>query len=400
MDFRYTEAEERFRMEVRAWLVENLPQGWGPRSQEPNDDEASGRLRRDWERRLYHGGWAGINWPKEYGGRGASAVEQAIFLEESARANAPLGINVIGRNLTGPVLMKHGTERQKQRFLPPLLAGEEVWCQGFSEPNAGSDLASLRCRATVEGEHFKVNGQKIWTSSAQHADWCIALVRTDPAAPKHKGISFLLIDMKSKGILSRPLKRINGKAGFSEVFFDDVVVPAENLVGELNGGWHIAISTLTFERGAEDAMARNVRFKYLLDLMTELARDDLRRDGRPAIDDPVVRQKLAASYVEVEVMRLLCLRAFSRFLQGREPGPEAMVLKLYWSHVFQRLTETAMDLPGPAALLAEGDPWAVAEGLLFNEWVWSKAATIYSGTSEIQRNIIAERALGLPRQRA
>lgn len=395
MDFKYSDSEEHFRAEARDWLARNLPEGWGPRSREPDTDDARAALRLDWEHRLYRGGWGGISWPKEFGGRGGTLVEQAIFLEESARANAPEGLNGIGRNLAGPVILAHGTRAQKERFLPPLIAGEEIWCQGFSEPNAGSDLASLRCRATLEGAHFSVNGQKIWTSYAQYAQWCILLARTDATQQKHRGISFLLVDMRSPGVTVRPITRINGKAGFSEVFFDDVKVPVDNLVGELNEGWKIAMSTLTFERGAGDAIARQVRFRYVIDLMIDLAKSEIRTGAGPAIDDPVTRQQLARSWIEVEIMRLICLRGFSRYINGKEPGPEATTTKLYWSHVHQRMMETAMDLQGPMATLIEAD--AYAGGALQDEYLWSKASTIYSGTSEIQRNIIAERALGLPR---
>ncbi len=256
MDFRFSSEEELFRTELRDWLACNLPPGWGVMYREPEVEAERFAFRLDWERRLHAAGWSGISWPVEYGGRGATLVEQAIFQEELARANAPEPVNIIGRNLTAPTLMAHGTAAQKDRFLPNILSSEEIWCQGFSEPNSGSDLASVRCRALLDGEHFIVNGQKIWTSFAQYAQWCFALVRTDPALPKHKGLSFLLLDMRSPGITIRPLTQITGETEFSEVFFDNVRVPRENLVGELNGGWRIAMTTLMHERGPEEALPR------------------------------------------------------------------------------------------------------------------------------------------------
>lgn len=396
MDFRDSPAEKRMREEVRNWLRDNLPAGWGTTVHEPDDEAARAAFRLDWEKRLYRGGWSGIAWPREYGGRGATQVEQAIFLEETARADAPDGLNIIGRNLTAHTLMEHGTEAQKQRYLPPILRGEEVWCQGFSEPNSGSDLASVRCRATRDGDVYVVNGQKIWTSFAQYAQWCFMLVRTDPNAPKHKGLSFLLVDMKTTGITIRPLVQITGETEFSEVFFDNVRVPVENIVGELNQGWRITLTTLRFERGPEDAVPRQVRFRRDFDRLIQVAQTT-RRGGRLLSADPVIRQKLAASYIELELARLNALRGLSRVAKGEELGPEASFTKLYWSHMYQRLTETAMEVTGAESALATGDPDAPADGLFPLRFLQSRAMTIYSGTSEIQRNIIAERVLGLPR---
>ncbi len=237
MDFSYTVDERAFRDTLREWLRANLPEGWGDTVFEPEDEDARAMFRLDWEKKLYKGGWSGLDWPKDYGGRGASLIEQAIFAEELARAKAPEGLNIIGRNLAGSTLLHHGTEQQKKRYLPKILSGEEVWCQGFSEPNAGSDLASVRTKAECDGDAFIVNGQKIWTSYAQYSQWCIALVRTDPLALKHKGLSFLLIDMKAPGVTIRPLKQISGESEFNETFFDNVRVPVANVVGDINGGW-------------------------------------------------------------------------------------------------------------------------------------------------------------------
>ena len=396
MDFRDTPAEKQLRDDVRRWLRENLPAGWGDTVRLPEGEAEAIAFRLDWERRLYRGGWSGIAWPIKYGGRGASQVEQAIFLEEMARADAPEGINIIGRNLTGPTLMAHGTEAQRERHLPAILRGEEMWCQGFSEPNSGSDLASARCKATRDGDDFVINGQKIWTSFAQYAQWCILLARTDPQAPKHKGLSFLLVDMRSPGITIRPLVQITGETEFSEVFFDDVRVPADNLVGGLNEGWRIANTTLRFERGPEEALPRQVRFKREFDRLLQLAATT-HRGGRALTDDLVLRQKLAASYIELEQMRLNGLRGLSRVAKGEDLGPEASFTKLFWSHLYQRMLEVALEVNGAESALAPGDPDAPADGLFVQRFLQSRAMTIYSGTSEIQRNIIAERVLGLPK---
>ncbi len=396
MDFNYTPAEEQFRAELRAWLADALPGGWGETVFEPEQEDERAMFRLAWERKLHAGGWAGINWPKDYGGRGATLIERAIFAEEMARARAPESINIIGHNLVATTLLRHGTESQKQRFLPKILSSEEVWCQGFSEPNAGSDLASVRTKAELRGDTLIVNGQKIWTSFAQYSDWCFALVRTDPDAPKHKGLSFLLIDMKSPGISIRPLRQISGENEFNETFFDDVEVPAENIVGEINGGWTIAMTTLAFERGPEDALARQVRFKQELDRLL-VALSAQKRGAGKAIDDPVLRQQLAKSIIEVEVMRLNATRAFSKYMSGDDRGSDASLIKLYWSHAAQRLYETALDALGPIAPLAGKDPGAAAGGRFQLSWLQSKAFSIYSGSSEVQRNIIGERVLGLPR---
>jgi alkylation response protein AidB-like acyl-CoA dehydrogenase len=396
MDFNYSPAETDFRMSLRRWLEDALPAGWGETVFEPEDEDERAMFRLDWERKLHAGGWAGINWPREYGGRGATLIERGIVAEEMARARAPEGINIIGHNLAGTTILRHGTEAQKKRFLPKIISSEEVWCQGFSEPNAGSDLASVRTRAERRGDTFIVNGQKIWTSFAQYSHWCFALVRTDPDAPKHKGLSFLLIDMKSPGISIRPLRQISGECEFNETFFDDVEVPVENIVGDINDGWRIAMTTLAYERGPEDALGRQIRFKQELDkLLLTLAAQ--KRGGGTAVDDAHMRQALARSITEVEVMRLNSLRTFSKYLNGEERGPDASILKLYWSHAAQRMYETALDALGPIAPLSGRDPRAAAGGRFQLSYLQSKAFTIYSGSSEIQRNIIGERMLGLPR---
>ncbi len=396
MDFNFSPEDDAFRHEARAWISASLPEGWGRTVHEPEDETERYMSRLGWEKKLFHGGWAGIAWPKEYGGRGATLVEQAILAEELARAGAPEGLNIIGHNLTAPTLMHNGTEAQRRRFLPKILSSEEVWCQGFSEPNAGSDLAAVRTTAVRDGDHFVVNGQKTWTSFAQYAQWCFMLVRTDTEAPKHKGISFLLVDMSTPGITVRPLRQISGESEFNETFFHDVRVPCENLVGGLNEGWKIAMTTLAHERGPEDALGRQIRFKRELGRLLDVAKTQ-KRGKRAAIDDPALRQKIASSVIEVELMRLNCLRSFSKMLQGKPLGPESSFQKLYWSHMAQRMYETALETLGPAAALGAGDPATPARGMFQTGFLQSRAFTIYSGTSEIQRNIIAERVLGMPK---
>jgi alkylation response protein AidB-like acyl-CoA dehydrogenase len=390
MDFRLSESEAAFQRSVREWLLANLPQGWGtpayPKPEEPAEKVKFGRW---WQRKLHDGGWAGLHWPREYGGRGATPIELFLFAEEYTRVGAPPMIDIgVGPALVGPTLIHHGTEAQKQRFLRKILTGEEIWCQGFSEPNAGSDLAACRTRAELDGDVFRVTGQKIWTSYARFADWCILVTRTDPSAPKHKGLSFLLVDMKSPGITIRPLVEMTGVAWFNEVFFDDVRVPRENMVGELNQGWQIAITTLAHERGGSAPHARlQGEMRDVLDLA--------RRVG--ATNDPRKRQRLAQSYIETEIVRLLAYQQVSAMMRSGQPGSEGSYLKLVWSETDLRMKEMAIALEGPYAALARGSRGAIDGGRWEYEYLWSRAAGIYAGTSEVQRNIIAQRVLGLPR---
>jgi alkylation response protein AidB-like acyl-CoA dehydrogenase len=396
MDLNYSTTELSFRDELRAWLASALPKGWGETVFEPEDEDERAHFRIAWERKLYKGGWACINWPKEYGGRDATQVEQAIYAEEMARARVPEGINIIGRNLAGTTLLHHGSEAQKKRYLPKIVSGEEIWCQGFSEPGAGSDLAAVRTRADLDGDHFVVNGQKVWTSYAQYADWCFALVRTDPHVKKHAGLTFLLIDMKSPGVSIRPLRQISGENEFNETFFDNVRVPIENVVGDLNGGWRIAMTTLAYERGPEDALGRQIRFKQELDQLLETL-SGMKRGDKAVIEDSHLRQKLGQSVIEIEIMRLSALRALSQYSNGMPRGAEASATKLYWSHVAQTMFETAIDALGPLAPLAGKDSFAASAGRFQLSYLQSRAFSIYSGSSEIQRNIIGERLLGLPK---
>jgi len=395
MDFRLNEREEQFRRRVAQWLHENLPPGWNrPDFPVPKTSAEKVKFARAWQRKLYEGGWAGLSWPPEYGGRGASLMEQMIFAEEYQKARAPDLTNLsVGLALVGPTLIACGTRWQKKRFLPKILNGEELWCQGFSEPNAGSDLASLKTRAELRGDEFVVTGQKIWTSFAQYAQWCILVARTDPDAPKHKGLTFLLVDMNSPGITIRPLREMTGEAWFNEVFFDEVRVPRSHVVGEVNGGWQVVLTTLAHERVGG---ASHVRLRLECRLLAELARR-IDRNGEPALADPRVRQKLAQFAIEAEILRLTSYRNVTQIERTGQPGPEGSILKLFWSEMDQRLKDAAIEILGPHGLLTEGSPHAIENGWWAHELLWSRAATIYAGTSEIQRNIIAQRVLGLPR---
>ena len=390
MDLNLTPEEQLFRDELRAWLQANVPP---PFAGHPTHEEDKGEYfayLRDWQRKVYEAGWAGLSWPKEYGGRGAKLIEQAIFQEEWARAEAPPLINVLGLSLIGPTIIAVGTEEQKKTHLPRILSAEEIWCQGFSEPNAGSDVAALSTRATLDGDHFVVNGQKIWTSLAHVADWCLLLVRTDPNVPKHKGITALLVDMHSPGVNVRPLKQLTGDAGFNEVFFDNVRVPVANVLGQINQGWHTAIATLMNER-AHLGTGIYVQFKRNLDQLVAHARQ-MKRGGRPLSQDPLMRQKLAQAFLELEIFRLTNTRALSKMQNEHVPGPEGSILKLQWSEYNQRFQQIAQELLGPYGQL---------QGFDNGHWVFNylrcRANTIEAGTSEIQRNIIAERVLGLPK---
>ena len=395
MDLNPTPEEAAFRKEVRAWLEANLPSGWGtPAFKMPETGAEKIAFARAWQRKLNEGGWAGLTWPVEYGGRGAGIVAQLIYGEEYARAQAPDTINIsVGRSLVGPTLIAKGTPAQRERLLANILSGEEIWCQGFSEPNAGSDLASLRMRGEIQGDEIVLTGQKIWTSFAQHADWCILIARTDPGSERHKGLTFLMVDMKSPGITIRPLPELTGEAWFNEVFFDQVRVPRENVIGEINRGWDVVITTLMHERSAT---AGHVRMAAQRDKMVQLARRTL-SGGRPATEDPVVRQRLAQFTIETAILRYTCYRNITRAERGGAPGPEGSTMKLFSSELEQRMAAFANGLLGPYGLLQEGEPRAVDDGQWAYELLWSRAATIYAGTSEIQRNIISERVLGLPR---
>jgi alkylation response protein AidB-like acyl-CoA dehydrogenase len=391
MDLSFSRQEEAFRRELRTWLDANVQQV-GSTEFESLEEEV--RILIEWQRRLHEGDWVGVHWPRAYGGRGATAVENYILQEEMARAQAPEMIGRIGINLVGPTLIAHGSEAQKLRHLPRILAADEIWCQLFSEPNAGSDLASLRCRAERAGDEFVVNGQKTWTSYAQFADWGILLARTDPAAGKSHGISFLIVDMTSPGIAVRPLRQMTGSDEFNEVFLEDVRVPAANLVGEANKGWQIAQTTLSHERGTSPRQL--VMHRILLSALLQLARDTPRGDGTAA-DDPVIRQKIAGVATEVEIFKLHNWRTLTQVRRFGKPGPESSLVKLFWSEMSQRLHDVAMEILGPRGQYWSGESRAVWNGRWLRSYQYYRAATIFAGTSEVQRNIIAQRVLGLPR---
>ena len=396
MDLSFSPDEERFRERVQKFLRDNLPPGWGKGGGRPAGMSQVDFLK-DWQRRLYDNGLLGMAWPKEYGGQGASQVEMAIFNEEVARFRAPGPLNVLGLSMAGPTIITHGTDDQKRRYLPKILNCEEIWCQGFSEPNAGSDLAALKTRAELKGDEFIVNGQKVWTTLGHIADMCMLLVRTDPEAPKHRGLSYLLVEMRTPGITVKPLRQMTGEAEFNEMFFDEVHVPRANLLGPLNEGWRVATTTLMNERGTS-ALATVMRYRIVFDEIVELARS-IRRNGEPATHDSVIRQQLAQFYVDLEMMRFTAYRTFSKILKGGNPGPEGSISKLAWSELNQRMTELVMALEGPASQLMRGSPHAVEGGRWQHHFLRSRANTIEAGTSEIQRNIIAERVLGLPKTR-
>jgi alkylation response protein AidB-like acyl-CoA dehydrogenase len=395
MDLRDSPEQARFRSEVRAWLAANLPEGFGTAAFEmPQEIEARVAFARDWQRRLHAGGWAGLDWPREYGGRGAGVIESLIYGEEYARARAPdLIMLAVGLHLVGPTLIAHGSEAQKGRFLAPILRGQEIWCQGFSEPGAGSDLAGLRTRGEVRDDAIVVTGQKIWTSFAQAADWCILVVRTDPDSSRQRGLSFLVVDMRSPGISVRPLREMTGEAWFNEVFFDEVRVPLEHLVGELHAGWDVVMTTLSVERGTS---AQHERIASDLERLIELARATPYGRGTAA-EDPRIRQRLAAFATEVRILRMTAYRNAATIERTGRPGPEGSTLKLACSELDQRMKDAAIEILGASGLVPAGDPRAVDSGFWCHELLWSRAATIYAGTSEIQRNILAQRILGLPK---
>jgi alkylation response protein AidB-like acyl-CoA dehydrogenase len=397
VDLSFSPAEEAFRTELRAWLEANLPPGWSTREPPAHAtlaDEVA--FLRDWQRKLHAGGWVGIHWPREYGGRGASVVENYIFQEELAAARAPEIINRIGVNLVGPTLIAHGTEEQKRRFLPPLMPADELWCQLFSEPGAGSDLTALATRAVPRDGGWVVSGQKVWTSYAQFARWGILLARTDPSAPKAKGISYFVCDMQAPGVSVRPLRQMTGSEEFNEVFLEDVFIPRAFLVGREHDGWAIANTTLAHERGT--APRQLVIHRMLLNDLLRLAREGA-GGAAPRAADGALRQRIAQHLIEVEITRLNNWRTLTR-IQRRQPlGPESSFVKLFWSEMSQRLHETLMALLGPAALCWQPGPYAVAGGRLTRSWLYYRSASIFAGTSEIQRTILAERVLGLPRAR-
>jgi alkylation response protein AidB-like acyl-CoA dehydrogenase len=391
VDFADSPADARFRARLRAWLAEHRPLRV---ERVPHDDASLAdefAFLRDWQRRLYEAGYVGLLWPRTYGGHDAPPTQQAILNEELARARAPQLLNRVGVNNAGPTLIAHGTEALKRRLLRPILTGDEVWCQLFSEPGAGSDLAAVRTRAERDGDDFRVTGQKVWTSYAQLARWAILLARTDPSAAKHRGLTYFILDMTSPGITVRPLRQITGSTEFSEVFLDAVPVPRAHVIGEVNGGWGIALTTLAHERGTGFAFKEQVLARIALEDVVALAR----RTG--GAEQPVVRQDVARGWIDVEVMRLLNCRTLTRLARGEEPGSESSLVKLFWAGLTQRLHELALAVGGPAAQLQADSPAAIDGGRWPQAFLWSRVGAIAGGTSEVQANIIAQRILGLPR---
>jgi alkylation response protein AidB-like acyl-CoA dehydrogenase len=378
VDLTPSPSEQAFRDELRAWLGENHP------GSEPEGDVAGFEFRRAWQKRLHEDDWAGVSWPKEYGGRGATLVEQALYNEELARAEAPSTANVLGLSMGGPTLIAHGTEEQKRRYLEPILSADEIWCQGFSEPDAGSDLASLKTRAVRNGDGWRVTGQKVWTTLAHHAKWCMLVARTDPDAPRHQGLTYFLMDMEQDAVQVRPLRQITGEAEFNELFIEEARIPHENIIGGEGNGWAVAITTLMHER-ATLAFGLQIRVKVTLG---ELLRE-ARESGAAA--DPIIRDRLAQLYIEAEVLRLNALRGLSAIMRHGVPGPEGSLGKWQWAEVNQALTELAVELRGPRAVL-DGDRWTY-------RFLRARANSIEGGTTEILKNIVAERVLGLPRMR-
>ena len=392
MDFTFSEAEEAYREKARTWIRANVPQWWRDAgAQEFGDEDAMFDGVRRWHQQLFDAGYVGVTWPVEYGGRGLGHVENALLQEELVLADAPPATNGLGIGLCGPAIIHHGSEAQKKRFLRPMLRAEEMWCQGYSEPGAGSDLANLRTTAELRGDRYVVNGQKIWTSMAHRADWMFCLVRTDAKADKHEGIGFLLIDMKTPGIEVAPLVQLTGGRGFSQCFFKDVEAPASNLIGAPTQGWQIANTVLGYERGAS-TLSRYAGYRREFEQLTADARRTRKsREG-------VYRQRVAQAAIELEVLRLNSLRSLSALAQGHKPGPESSLQKLYYSEMGHRLARLGSELEGAFGQLARKSHRAPEGGRWAQRLLQSRGPMIFAGTSEIQRNIISERVLGLPRR--
>ena len=392
MDFAWSAEEETFRGEIREFFQAELPEGWGITQFWDPDDDSQFAFAHEFTKKLGRKNLLAVSWPQEYGGLDWPFWKQFIFNEELANFDAP----VVGRNATrflGPTIMRYGTEEQKKQHLPGILNGETVWCQGYSEPNAGSDLGSLQTRAVQDGDEFVINGQKIWTSMAHHSQWIFMLARTDPDAPKHRGISYFLVEMKTPGITVKPLIDMSNGHHFNEVYFENVRVPRSGLLGELNRGWYMATTTLSYERSGIEGPAAAARYVRLL---TQYAKET-QRHGKPMAEDPLLRQRLGQLATEVEVARALAWRIASIQTKGDIPGPEAPALKVFGSELFQRIAQTGMQMLGLYGQLESDSKWAPLAGAIERLYLVSVSRTIAAGTSEIQRNIIAERGLGLPR---
>jgi alkylation response protein AidB-like acyl-CoA dehydrogenase len=394
MDFKYSEADEAFRTEFRTWLEANMPRDWRDDGElADRDTKSEFERRRAWHRKLYDAGWMCIHWPKEFGGRGATLMQQFIYHQELDRAKAPPVVNFQGIARVGPTLMQWGTPEQKARYIPKIPSAEEIWCQGLSEPDHGSDLAAVQTRAVDNGDHFLVNGSKVWTSNAHHADFSTLLCRSDTTAPKHRGLSYLLVDLRSPGVTIRPLVQITGESGFNQVFFEDVAVPKANLVGVWNQGWQVAITNMMFERtihGGRTDMMVEVR------QLGELAKQ-VQRSGRPAFEDGYVRGRIAGFACEAEGLKYTSMRQLTRQLRGLPPGPEGSVMKLGTTDLNLRIQKFAMELLGPYSQFEYRAAGAIDRGKWSHRMLAARRGTIAAGTNEIQHNIIGERVLGLPK---
>jgi alkylation response protein AidB-like acyl-CoA dehydrogenase len=393
MDLTLSPSEESFRDEVATWLRENNP---GPEPEGSLDEVM--QFRGEWQRKLHDAGWAGISWPKEFGGRGATMIEQAIFTGEAAAQEAPSPANVLGLAMGGPVVIAHGTDAQKARYLEPILTGEEIWCQGFSEPESGSDLASLKTRAVKDGDEWVVTGQKVWTTFAQYAKWCMLVARTDPDAPKHQGLTYFLMDMEQEGVEAKPLVQITGEGEFNEVFINEARIPDENIVGNVGEGWAVAITTLMNER-AGLAFGAIAQIHNSLGKLAALAKEVREEGGSSASEDAWFRQRIAQLFIEAETMRLNAYRGLTKTMESGIPGPEGSLGKWQWADINQDLTELALEIEGAWATLGRGSEGAVANGAWQYNFLRSRANSIEGGTTDILKNIIAERVLGLPRMR-
>ena len=393
MDVRFSAADEAFRLEVRAWLEDNLVGEFAALRGRGGSGDLEGAVdvRRAWEKRLADGGWTCVGWPKQWGGRGLELSQEVIFNEEYARSRAPGRLGHIGETLLGPTLIAFGTEEQKRRFLPPIARTEELWCQGYSEPNAGSDLANVQCRAERDGDDWVLSGQKVWTSLATISDWCFVICRTDSQGPKHQGLSYLLVPMRQPGIEIRAIRQITGTAEFCEVFFDGARTAAGNIVGEVNGGWQVAMGTLAFERGAS-TLGQQMMFEIELGEVIAAAK------ANGAAQDPVIRQRIADAWIGLKIMRYNALRTLTAIEGGAALSREALITKLYWATWHRSLGKLGVDVLGARAEIRAGttDDYELEE--LQRLFLWTRSDTIYAGTNQIQRNIIAERALGMPRE--
>jgi alkylation response protein AidB-like acyl-CoA dehydrogenase len=393
MDFNYSPEQEAYRQDVRTWLEANQPPPLTPEERERIDEDLLWARNKRWHKKLYEKGWVGLNWPKEYGGRGATFIEQLIISQELSRLNLPMGINVLGIIMTGPALMQWGTDEQKERYLKPILTGDEIWCEGMSEPGAGSDLASIQTRAELRGDEFIVNGQKVWTTYAQRSDFCQLFVRTDPDVPKHKGMSALLVDMRSPGVTVKPLKQITGDSEFNEIFFEDVRVPKENLLGPLNAGWQVLVATLMHERfGISETIGGS---EVIFGQLVEMARTAA-LNGQTAADDDEIRQQIAQFAIEVTAKKYNGLRGLSKRLKGQQPGAESSIGKLISTDLSQRMTKFASRLLGGFATIERKSPFA-REGDWMRRILHVEMLTIAGGTSAVQKNMIGERILQLPK---